>query len=687
MEHNNTTSTPSNNTRYYHILLLLIVVLAAGIRLSAINRTVRWDEGRNLQQFAQRLPVEFLFDFSDTNNHFLNSLMMHIQYRILGNDDDWKIRVHVFIVGLLVIIATFHAGKELYDADVGLMAAALSSVLYLLVEFSINARGYIIITLIYLLMIILINRMIKQSNRRGWIGIGVLSALGFYVSPIFLYSMGTLGVWMVLSILFENRGNQRRRNFTYFAGSMVLGALLTVMYYIPLFMRSYGSSTEFSDSYVYRLTQPLENRDFLTETIPQVAQTVIELVHTGMTLPIIAMTLTGLVIAIVFHCKIGTNRIPLPPAIVVWLTAQILIQQSYIVERSFTFLMPIYAILVAAGLIALVRFLTLRRIPRLPIAITLSLIMTLSIGYELVRNNTLFNAWITASMPYGGDVADLLPEILDEDDTVMLQARYVAVLNYYFKRDGIDVTMFAIDRRDNALLENWELGESRYLIDGDYLRFSDIMEDHSIALPDQNFVFEPVMELTDNYYLFEVTRTQPEIKAIIDAEQVELFWYVGNQSVSYKLDEAQMLTFVLDGDTWKNFHYRYGDFWQDYRLSARIKIEEPSYDFEDLLIQFRNTDDSHYSLGLKVSSESGDGFLGLRLDFNGDLLGYFATTTVPLELNQWYDIAIDVDGDTFTIFIDDEQMLQANDLVLQQGAIGFLAPPDSTIQITDISLD
>ena len=56
-------------------------------------------------------------------------------------------------------------------------------------------------------------------------------------------------------------------------------------------------------------------------------------------------------------------------------------------------------------------------------------------------------------------------------------------------------------------------------------------------------------------------------------------------------------------------------------------------------------------------------------------------------LNQWYDITIEVEGDTFTAFIDGEQVLQASDPAIQQGSIGFLAPPEANVQIADIRLD
>lgn len=683
MEQDTTIITPSINPRFYHIILLLIIILSAGIRLSALNRTVRWDEARNLQQFAQRPPSEFLFDFSDTNNHFLNSLMMHIEYRLLGNDEDWKIRIHVFVIGVLVTIATYYVGKELYDADVGLMASALSSVMYLLVEFSINARGYIIITLIYLLMIILINRLKIQTNRRGWIAIGVLSALGFYVSPIFLYSMGTLGVWMVLSILIENKGQQRRRIFIHFIGSMILGGILTLLYYIPVLMITYSTPTDYSESYIYRLSQPLENEAFFSGILPDAAKKLFDITHNGMTLPIIMMCGLGLFIAVIFHYKISKNRVPLFFAIVLWLSLQLIVQQTYILERTFTFLMPLYAIWIASGLISLAHFITRYRIPRFVIAISLSLIFTVSITYQLVSRQLLIQAVITAAMPNGREVAKILPNLIEPEDTVLLESRYSAILEYYFEKDNTSYSMIGFHPLVAEFFDEWDFSKSLYLLGTQDIIASLLMR----KLPDQNFVFEPLIRITDNYNLYEIKRIPPTLEPLTNTSEVEMLWYVGKDSVTYDVDEKQTLIFDMYGNHWKILRYLHGQHWQDYQLSARIKIAETSYNFEDLLIHFRKVDGSNYSLGVNAGDESAGGGIGFRKDLDGAYFGYISSIPFTIELNQWYDIVIDIEGDTFTAFINGEQILQTTDTSLTNGSIGFLSPPESRVQIADIHLE
>jgi uncharacterized membrane protein len=690
MNQDNTIITPSINSRSYHVVLLLIVILAMGIRLSAINRIVRLDEARNMQQFAQRTPSEFLFDFSDTNNHFLNTLMLHIQYRLLGNDEDWKIRVHVFVIGILVTIATYYTGKELYDADVGLMASALSSVMFMLVEFSISARGYIIITLIYLVLIILINRMKTQANRRGWLIIGLLSGLGFLVSLAFLYPMGTLVVWAAVSILIENKGQLRRRIFLYFTGSMILGALLTAVYYILALVITFDSWEEFNTSYIMELAQSLDYQYLVSVIIPKTARVVFWYTHMGMSSLIIMMCVFGVFIATIFHYKLSKNRFPIIVATVVSVSVQILVQQSDIFQRVFTFLTPIYAILIAAGLITLVRFVTRDRISQFYIAIFLSLIMCVPITYQLISQEVLPHAGITGYMRNADGIAKMIQETLEPGDYLLSDFTSAKLVGYYLWRNNSDIKVNIHMLLDKEYFTRWKLGGTRYVVDKPNITLLSLVNQWGNLITEDEITFEPVTALTDQIYLYSLTipPALPSMPTIFDTnEEVEEHWYVGKQNISYDINEDQILTFDMFGDSWKIARYRYGGLWQDYRLATRIKITETSYDFEDLLIRFRENDESYYGLGIKVGDDSNDGFIGLRLEIDGIFLGYFSTAVVDLELNRWYDITVDIEGDTFTVYIGGEQVLQGNDSRLARGTISFLSPPDAKVQITNIRLE
>lgn len=671
----------STQSRIRHLILLLIVVFAFGIRLSAINRTMRWDEGRTFQEFAKRPPAEFLLDYSDTNNHFLNSLIMHVQYRILGDEDDWKLRVHVLIIGIFVTVATYYTGRELYDEDVGLMASALSSVMYLLVEFSINARAYIIITLIFLILIILLNRMKTQASRRGWVSIGLLSALGFFVSPVFLYSVGILGLWVFISIILENQGEHRRRVMTYFIGAMILGAILTLLIYIPAFLTTYQDVSSFEQGTVAFYVQSVDN--FWDEIIPEALNNIFNLFHIGMSNLIIIVCLVGTMIAMLFHYKFSNNKFPLFLAIPVWLSTQLMVQQTVIFERAITFLAPLYAIWIAVGLIAIVRFITWYKLSTLLISIILSVVLVIPTAYTMVRDELLFKAWITASMPYGREIAEQLPDI-EYDQVVLSDGSYAAVLDYYVKRDNIDISLRMLNQN---LLETLELGDRLIIIEQNFARLPWMLKQYQLTLADSNFVLEPIRQLNDLYTLFELKRIPPTLKKVTDIEDVDTVWFTNLQKTSYTVDIDNTLIFDIDTDDWEIIRYRFGDHWQDYTLSSQINIKQSTEDFAELAIYLRDANDSYYSLEFNMGDEQIEGQLSFKFELDEVASGIISQASYPLELNQWYNIKVTIEGSTLTAFIDGVKILEATSYAIKQGSIAFLVPPKTKLELKDVQLN
>jgi hypothetical protein len=350
--------------------------------------------------------------------------------------------------------------------------------------------------------------------------------------------------------------------------------------------------------------------------------------------------------------------------------------------------MPIYAILIAVGLISLICWLTHYRLSRLLIAVVLSLILVIPTTYQLISQRTLIQSLETGYMVDGDKVAKMLYDMLEPHDYIFGSMLNIAVLDYYRLRDDTDFQLIMYDFIDEDDFEGWQLGGGiRYIIDEHDITFLSLVDRYDIwaKLLEQTFVFEPLMSLTDQYYLYEIS-IPPTVMNISEIEKIDQVWFVGKQGVSYDTDD-QMLTFDMHGDHWKILRYREQGRWEDYRLSARVKITETSEQFEELLIRFRESGKSSYSLAINISDESEGGGIGFRKDLDETFLGYFSSVPYTIDLNRWYDIVIDIEGDTFTVFIDGEQILQSSDLLFTQGTFGFLSPPDARVQIADIYLD
>src|SRR5690606_35151262 len=76
------TAAAEQEQRHSSWLVWLIVAVALGLRLAHINDPVAYDEAYTYLNFASRPWYEAIGDYNSTNNHLLNTLLMHVSTRI-----------------------------------------------------------------------------------------------------------------------------------------------------------------------------------------------------------------------------------------------------------------------------------------------------------------------------------------------------------------------------------------------------------------------------------------------------------------------------------------------------------------------------------------------------------------------------------------------------------------------------
>ena len=82
-----------------HLSALLVILLSAlAVRLWFLFEPMRYDEAFTFLQFASKPLYRGLSDYSYPNNHPLHTFLVHIAYRIFGNEP-WVIRLPAFCAG------------------------------------------------------------------------------------------------------------------------------------------------------------------------------------------------------------------------------------------------------------------------------------------------------------------------------------------------------------------------------------------------------------------------------------------------------------------------------------------------------------------------------------------------------------------------------------------------------------
>lgn len=222
---------------WLHVAALLVVLATAvGIRLKYLNVPMDYDEAYSFLNYARRPLYQGLADYNSTNNHLLNTGFMHVAYRVFG-PQEWALRLHVLVAGVGLVITTYVFGRRLHRGEVGLVAAALVATSYVMINYSVNARGYIWTAWMTALLLDTFGRIATEEPRPGalqWLGAGLVAVLGVFAIPTMAYTiLGCIG-WLSIRIL-----RSGRTAFSKFVGLeawTLLVGLAALWLYAPAFV-------------------------------------------------------------------------------------------------------------------------------------------------------------------------------------------------------------------------------------------------------------------------------------------------------------------------------------------------------------------------------------------------------------------------------------------------------------------
>jgi hypothetical protein len=410
-------------------LLVLAAIVIAGVAIRAIvlNDPLRYDEAYNYQTFASQ-PVAYALSFyPNQNNHVLNTLLAHVSTRHFGSDP-WAIRLPAFIAGCLLIPATYLAGRALYRGGAGLLAAGLVAASSPLIEYSANARGYSLGALAFVLLLLLGRTMSQRPSLFSSVAFAVVAALGIWAVPTTVLAIACVALWIAVETCVR-RGRMPTR-IAFFAGALLLAAVLTVVLYGPVLLVGAAGLTN--------------NRDYTTNLGGVVGDVAAQWTR-DMPVVVVGLLAIGLVVGLVRHWRLSDVRVPplaaAVPVVLVVLAAGRLVQYP----RTWLFLLPLAFITAGAGVVYLVAEVVGRRrsVPEwLPaataVAVTGGLFISGAISSVRSQNEgrdaVAMTSWLGKDLKtYGGHVVTITP--------------FNYILRYYFPRAGLttDYVLDAVD--------------------------------------------------------------------------------------------------------------------------------------------------------------------------------------------------------------------------------------------------
>lgn len=424
-------------SRDHRIALVSIVAIGVALRLLYLWQPMRYDEAATYLEFVRYPLDEALSRYQYPNNHLFHTLLAKAAVAVLGNSP-WVLRLPAFAAGVLLVPATYAAVRALYDSRAALIATAIVAASGVQALYATNARGYSLIGLAFLLLILCGARLLQASTPRLWFAFAVIAALGVWTIPVMLYPLGTVCLWLALSFLLAGRRTDLRDLVIATAAT----AMLVWIAYAPVIvLEGYDAVAK------NRFVAPMPWTIFLEE-LPGSMFAAARSWGLGLP-PLVSLLLLGCATAaLVQGVKPARHPVSIPLAAFVW--CSFLLAQTHRVPfpRVWLWAFPIGAALAGVGMLSLLerwsRTANFARdhVPELAIALCLPFALSVTLSRAVLLTVD------TGAYRDAPAAAAELQSILRPGDRIVAPIPTNAPLSYYLDRHGVASGYFTLDERD-----------------------------------------------------------------------------------------------------------------------------------------------------------------------------------------------------------------------------------------------
>jgi len=420
--------------REHRLALVSIAVIALVLRALHLGQPIRHDEAVTWLEFARYPIADALARYHDPNNHVLHTLLVKASAGIFGSDP-WALRVPAFLAGIAVVPATYAGARVLYGSRAALFAAALVAASGALTLYSANARGYSMVVLAFLLLVLTGARLIAAPSLRLWAAFAVIAALGAWTIPVMIFPLGAVSLWLALTFALAGR----RTDVGRLAATLAVVAAMVALAYAPVASRA-GFGTLVRNRLATSSAWPTFLSDLATTGWQAIGSW-------GLGLPplITALVVACAAWALARHASLSRLPVGLPVAAFVWCAWLLVISHHAPFPRVWLWLLPLGAALAGAGATDLLsrwrasRAQFDRRAPLIAVLFALGAAASVSLsGAVRLTNDT----GIFVEAP---EVAAALKAILRPGDRVVAPVPSNGPLAFHMDKLGVDPGYLTLD--------------------------------------------------------------------------------------------------------------------------------------------------------------------------------------------------------------------------------------------------
>lgn len=421
--------------RWEWLILMGLILLAIIGRWRLVKRPMMHDESYTFIAFAQQPFMKMISDYSLPNNHVLNSILIHILYAAFGNISPAIVRSPALLAGVSCVPLVYVWARKQYGVLTAIVASALVGYFPWLKFQSTNGRGYMLMAMFTLLMLIFAKRVIEKKDLASWSLLIFFTVLNFYNLPIALYPFGIIGLWLLGSALSGNITADYRgfwHFFRYLSVYVVSSGFLTLLLYSPILLIGSGWDSLFNNPFV----RPLDWDVFLPTLLSRLDETLKEW-QVGVPLWFSILMGAGIILSVIFHKRSNLEKPALQFYTVIALLLIFVVQRPNPWARIWAFIVPMLLVWAAAGwhlfTESIVREEKFKRYANKLLMAAL-LIVTIALNLVHITKNLQY---------YHGELGQeetvtlALKEILNSDDIVLTSVGFGPAFWYYFDLHGM----------------------------------------------------------------------------------------------------------------------------------------------------------------------------------------------------------------------------------------------------------
>jgi 4-amino-4-deoxy-L-arabinose transferase-like glycosyltransferase len=403
---------------------------------------MRYDESVTYLAFAGQSWTTVISSYTYPNNHVFHTLLVKAGVTLFGNDP-WVLRLPAFVAGVAMIPLTYWVGRRLFGTAAAYLGSGLVAASGALSFYSTNARGYTMICAATLLLAGALLRLRDRPSTKLWTGCVLVTALGFWTVPVFLFPAGGLALWFALSALLDDTYD-RRADLGRLGLAVVATVILTSVLYSPI-IAGEGLAALTSNSFVRATAWHVFFRE-LSSSINEV------LAGSTIGFPFVISAVLGAcaVFGLVNERRVIGMRVSMAGSMYVWCSFILLITHRAPFPRVWLFFIAPAALLAAHGLIQLLSMLPVDRQRVVSKAGELSVALALALAVVVKLSRDVETSRDTGTLRDAERIATAFLGSLRPGDRVFAPLPSNGPLAFYFLRTGVDTAYLSSVPSDSS---------------------------------------------------------------------------------------------------------------------------------------------------------------------------------------------------------------------------------------------